>query len=169
MSRSFYTDEWTQKTDDYSSESIYLIRETCKDAGIILCVENMSLFDSGEYKSYTLPEDLQKLYIDHNKQIKITFDFGHAVSIDPKPELFVEKLGSEKISFGHLSDNNFIKDQHKAVGAGEIDYISFIKTYINKNWKFPLFIETQTAAQTLESKKYLEQIYSQMTDLNNIM
>ena len=159
MSRSFYHHEQMSETDKYSSESIAIIRETCAKLGITLSIENMSVFESGEYKSFTHPEHLINLYAQQENEIGITFDFGHAVSINPKPEDFVKKLGADKIVFGHLSDNNFIKDQHKAVGEGDIDYPSFLKTYLNEQWEFPLLIETQTRNQALASKKYLEDLY----------
>lgn len=160
MSSSFYNAELIHDVDQYSSDSISLIRETCRKVGITLCVENMSLFASKEYKSFTHPEHLLDLYSRQEEQIKVTFDFGHAVSVDPKPEEYVKKLGAEKISFGHLSDNNFIKDQHLAVGSGDINYVSFLDTYKHEKWNFPLFIETGTTKQALESKKYLEEIYT---------
>lgn len=162
MSRSFYNIETMHDVNKYSSDSISLIRETCKEVGITLCVENMSIFESNEHKCYTHPDQLSDLYHQQEEQIKITFDFGHAVSIDVKPESYIEKLGAEKISFGHLSDNNFLKDQHLAVGNGSIDYVSFLKTYIKKKWGFPLFIETGTTQQALDSKKYLEKIYNRI-------
>lgn len=162
MSRSFYNIETMPDVNKYSSDSITLIRETCKSVGIILCVENMSLFDSKLYKCYTHPDQLSDLYHQQDDQIRITLDIGHAVSIETKPETFIEKLGAEKISFGHLSDNNFLKDQHLAVGDGSIDYVSFLKTYIKKKWDFPLFIETGTTQQALDSKKYLEETYNRI-------
>lgn len=162
MSQSFYNAESMSDVEKYSADSISLIRETCQDMDIILCIENMSLFDSKVQKSFTQPEHLIDLYHHQNEKIKFTFDFGHAVSIEREPESFIKKLGADKISFGHLSDNNFLKDQHLAVGAGSINYVSFIKTYIEQEWDFPLLIETGTAEQALESKRYLTDLYKKV-------
>ncbi|MBI9101057.1 MAG: sugar phosphate isomerase/epimerase [Spirochaetales bacterium] len=158
MSNSFYDSESCSEVDRLSSESIGRIREICEDEGITLCVENMSCFDRKEYKSFTRPEDLIWLHEEQDEKIRVTLDIGHVVSITPDIVEYITRLGSRKIGLCHLSDNNLIRDQHLAVGQGNIDYEGLMRTYMREDWNFPLFIETTNFAQTLESKRYLESL-----------
>ena len=159
MSRSFYTPERQREVDTFTFDSLSRIREMCEEHGILLSVENMSVFElSKVYKSYTSPEDLSDLYKDMGGAIGVTLDFGHAVSLMPNVVEYIRRLGPEKISMAHLSDNDFVQDLHLGPGEGSIDYRDFVLNYIRNKWTFPLFLETKTFGQSLSGRDYLENL-----------
>jgi len=47
---------------------------------------------------------------------------------------------------------------------GRIDFRSFMKTYLEEKWDFPLLFETKTVEYALTSKAYLEKLIKEIEE-----
>ncbi|MEW5815912.1 MAG: sugar phosphate isomerase/epimerase family protein [Spirochaetota bacterium] len=158
MRRNYYADNWEERAEKLTNESLRVIVNECEQYGITLLIENMNVFKKEVHRVHATPASMLNTLKVLDGKIGFTYDIAHAVSTSIDPVTFVETLGSDKIYLAHLNDNDLKSDQHLAVGDGKIDYRSFMKAYIDRGWKFPLFCESQRAESALASKVYLQKI-----------
>lgn len=85
----------------------------------------------------------------------VCFDYAHASLSNMPMEQWVKAL-APYIKHVHINDNNLQRDQHLALGDGEIDWSKFVefqKKYFNKS---SVLIETTLPAAQRRSLEYLE-------------
>ncbi len=85
----------------------------------------------------------------------VCFDYAHA-SISHSPmELWVQGL-SPYIKHVHINDNDFRKDQHLAVGDGQINWGQFMKYRERYFYDSSILIETTSPENQRRSLEYLK-------------
>jgi sugar phosphate isomerase/epimerase len=125
--------------------SIDIIKEAnqhAKDRGVILSVENMP----NKY-SYFCNTPSEHAYFTEKCECSATLDIGHANTSGNIDEF----LSMPRILYYHLSDNNGEKDQHLALGEGNLD-LKKLKG-IDK-----VIIELNNYEKILKSKKVLSNL-----------
>ena len=97
----------------YAKESLIILAEQAKKAGVTIAVENLPRTCLGN----TVEELLDIISVDDS--IVICFDVNHLLKQTHKH--FVEKAAS-KIKTLHISDYDFIDERHLLPGKGKIDW-----------------------------------------------
>ncbi|MGC9517284.1 MAG: sugar phosphate isomerase/epimerase family protein [Methanomicrobiales archaeon] len=97
---------------DYAIDTLQKASEYGEEHGIKLCVENMP----GKY-AYFCNSYEEHQFITENCDCYATLDVGHANTSEDTNAFFKMK----NIFYYHVSDNNGEKDQHLALGEGNLD------------------------------------------------
>ncbi|MEE4364864.1 MAG: sugar phosphate isomerase/epimerase [Desulfotignum sp.] len=109
----------------YAGKSLAAIVAHASRLHIQLCFENM--FPG--YHIFYNPDEFDSLFAEY-PDVKMTLDTGHANIGDPgqeKLKQFVSRF-AHRICHVHVSDNFGKKDDHLAVGKGNIDFEGFVST-----------------------------------------
>lgn len=116
--------EDAQKTWDLNVEFMGELLKVAKDAGVIICFENMPMLQF----SLARPDEILKFVKTMNDDnFKICLDTGHvSVFEDLSLEDEVRKLGDE-IKVVHIHDNKYSFDLHLLPYYGRIDWNGFGK------------------------------------------
>lgn len=162
MKCNYYSAEWEKTAEELSLDSLARINRECKERGIKLLIENLNLFSDRVHRVHALPAKLLETKAELGDNIGFTLDIAHAVSTPLNPVEYALALGPENIKLAHLNDNNLKADQHLGLGMGRIDYRSFMKSYLEEKWDFPLLFETKTVEYALTSKAYLEKLIKEI-------
>ena len=143
--------KYTDKILEYNLNSLKILNKEAEDYGVMMCVENMPLF---ERELYTNIEALFDL-VDNELHSGITMDVGHAYNNGFTEE---EMFQSDNIHHIHLSDNDGSFDMHHELGKNDIDFPKIFKILKEKKYDDICVIEVKTKQQILKSIDYLKQI-----------
>lgn len=137
----YYLEGWSDMMAEFWKEFL-------KDKGKMkFCLENVL---DEEYKP--IAEVIEKV---SDPRLGICLDIGHANCYSPYSVMeWVNSLG-KYITHVHVHDNNGIKDQHLALGRGNIPAEELIKEIKKHNPKVDWTIECTTKDAVLETIKYL--------------
>jgi sugar phosphate isomerase/epimerase len=137
-----------QKIFQFNFESLLACSSYAQDCGIFMCVENMPDIDGLLY------QDLNKLdSLVRDIDAYMTLDVGHAYNNGFSEE---EMLKYSRIKHIHLSDNDGSFDQHNALGDGNINFQSLLKTLKRINYHDVLVIEVKEPIDVFNSLDYLK-------------
>ena len=134
---------------EQSKRSLKAIEKGAREYGVTAAIENMPSF---AIMIGQTPEELLDL-ID-GTDLKICFDIGHANTMGKIDEC-IDAFGGRVVNI-HIHDNMGQKDDHMAIGDGNIDFIRVISRL--KRYKGDYIIESKDMASAIESKKRLEEI-----------
>lgn len=123
----------------FAVETLKKASEYAEDRGIIFSIENMP----NKYKYFCNSASEHQYFIDECG-CSATVDIGHA-NTTGNPKSF---LNIDGIVYYHLSDNNGEKDQHLALGEGNLD-LNLVKGIDN------VIIELNSYQNVLKTKKLL--------------
>lgn len=143
--------KYTDKILNYNIESLKYLQSQAEEYGVMMCVENMPLFERLLYSN------IEALYEDVSNKIHsgITLDVGHgynnAFSIE-------EMLSSDNIHHINLSDNDGSYDMHDALGNQNIDFELLFKVLEEKKYDDICVIEVNTVHQISKSIDYLKEL-----------
>jgi len=143
--------KFTDKILDYNLESLKRLDKIADDYGVMMCVENMPLF---ERMLYTNIDALFEL-VENELNCGITIDVGHAHNNGFSEE---EMFDSDNIHHIHLSDNDGSFDMHHELGRHDIDFPKIFKILKEKKYDDICVIEVKTKQQILKSMDYLKKI-----------
>ena len=144
----FLKESWVQYSMEYWS---WLAEDVSKE-GSSLMLENV--YESDPYEFLDLFKGLK------HQGIGFCLDTGHqAVFSRTGLLVWLETLG-EYIAQLHLHDNNGIRDDHLALGKGEIDFTRLFKYLKEKKLRPPIItLEPHGEDDFLPSLEYLENIW----------
>jgi sugar phosphate isomerase/epimerase len=126
----------------HAADSLAAIVEHAAGLEIALCFENM--FPG--YHAFFEPDEFDAVFKAF-PGLKLTLDTGHANIGDPgqaKLGAFVERFAG-RIGHVHVSDNFGKKDDHLAVGKGNIDFTSFVTALKRSGYDDTLTLEIFSA------------------------
>lgn len=138
---------------DKRKETVEKLAKEAKAKEITLMLEN-------DVKPFDNPSSLQKI-LRKAPELKILLDVGHA-NIQQKTNQtknFFKKFG-KKICHIHVSDNHGEKDEHLAIGKGNINWKEIIKTIKEFNYNKTTTIEVFTnKKEAIKSKNKIKKLY----------
>jgi sugar phosphate isomerase/epimerase len=137
-----------QEILQFNFESLQTCASHAQDCGIAMCVENMPDIDGLLYQDLY---DLDSLVRDIDAYM--TLDVGHAHNNGFSTE---EMLKYSRIKHLHLSDNDGSFDQHNALGDGNFNFQSLLKTLKRNKYDGVLVIEVKNLKEVLQSLNYLK-------------
>ena len=152
-------------TEDTYKVSLETARKSLEELNsysgtVKLAVENLPTLGHFTSPPNELPiyaKDLIYLVTGLNN-IGICFDIGHANTLRNPIEFYDEINKSGKIWDMHVHDNNGDKDDHLALGRGNIDFKKFLKKLRVDNYSGYFSIELDTWNETPEPMKTKERI-----------
>ncbi|MFH1825486.1 MAG: sugar phosphate isomerase/epimerase family protein [Candidatus Firestonebacteria bacterium] len=123
-----------------------------------VCLENVPLICEWDDKTMlgSAIEDFDYIFSKINSEnLGMNIDVGHC---NLTSNNFSDLVGnfSEKIFSAHLSDNNGIKDEHIALGKGNIKWEEIFKVFKDMNFKGPFVLELKEE-YIKESYNFLKQ------------
>ncbi|MGB9927231.1 MAG: sugar phosphate isomerase/epimerase family protein [Methanosarcina sp.] len=134
-------------------KSLDEIAEAFKALNTEIFLENDSK-ENGLIKFGLTPVQMKGLLEDY-PEFYMTFDLGHCHNSGFQPLNFIEPL-RDKIRAAHLHDNHGIKDEHLALGEGNVDFASAIKL-LEDCCEYYIF-EMRSLSDIIKSREYLELI-----------
>jgi len=137
-----------QKIHQYNFESLQACSSHAQDCGITMCVENMPDIEGLLYQDL---HELDNLVREINAYM--TLDVGHAHNKGFSAE---EMLKYSRIKHVHLSDNDGSFDQHNALGDGNVNFQSLLKTLKRIKYHEVLMVEVKNLQDVLHSLDYLK-------------
>jgi sugar phosphate isomerase/epimerase len=137
-----------QKILQFNFESLQTCSSHAQDCGIAMCVENMPDIDGLLYQDL---HELDSLVRDVDAYM--TLDVGHAHNNGFSAE---EMLKYSRIKHLHLSDNDGSFDQHNALGDGNVNFQSLLKTLKRIKYDGVLVVEVKNLQDVLHSLDYLK-------------
>lgn len=143
--------KFTDKILNHNLESLIRLDKIADEYGVMMCVENMPLF---ERMLYTNIDALFEL-VENDLNCGITMDVGHAYNNGFCEE---EMFNSDNIHHVHLSDNDGSFDMHHELGRDDIDFPKIFKILKEKKYDDISVIEVKTKQQILKSIDYLKKI-----------
>jgi sugar phosphate isomerase/epimerase len=135
-------------------QSLDEISEAFKTLNTEIFLENDSR-ENGLIKFGLTPVQMRGL-MEEYPEFYMTFDLGHCHNSGFQPLNFIEPL-RDKIRAVHLHDNNGIKDEHLAIGAGTIDFAPVLKLLEGCYCESYIF-EMKSLSDIIKSREYLESI-----------
>ncbi len=143
--------KYPEKILKYNTQSLLKCQKHAEEYGVMMCVENMPLFERMLYTNIEALFDL----IDNEIHSGITLDVGHAhnngFSVD-------EMFESDNIHHIHLSDNDGSYDMHDSLGSHNIDFVKIFDILKKKKYDDICVIEVNTKQEVLRSIEYLKNI-----------
>lgn len=143
--------EYPEKILEYNTQSLIKCQKAAEEYGVMMCVENMPLFERMLYTNVDCLFDL----IDNEIHSGITLDVGHAHNNGFSPE---EMFKSDNIHHVHLSDNDGSYDMHDALGKHNIDFPKIFDILEDKKYDDICVMEIRTVPGILQSIDYLKSI-----------
>lgn len=143
--------KYPEKILDYNTESLKKLQKSAENYGVMMCVENMPLFERMLFTNVDALFD----FIDTDIHSGITMDVGHGHNNGFTPD---EMLASDNIHHIHLSDNDGSFDMHDALGKHNIDFPKIFEILEDKKYDDICVIEVNTKAEVLQSIDYLKSI-----------
>ncbi|WP_455644671.1 sugar phosphate isomerase/epimerase family protein [Methanosphaera sp.] len=143
--------KYPEKILDYNTESLTKLQKAADDYGVMMCVENMPLYDRMLYSNIEVLFD----FIDNQLHSGITMDVGHAhTSAFSEEEMFK----SDNIHHVHLSDNDGSYDMHHPLGTHNIDFPKIFDILKEKKYDGICVMEIYSVQGVLKSIDYLKSI-----------
>lgn len=143
--------KYPEKIIKYNTKSLKECQKVAEDYGVMMCVENMPLFERMLFTNI----DALFNFIEEEIGSGITMDVGHAhnngFSVD-------EMFKSNRIHHIHLSDNDGSYDMHDSLGSHNIDFPRIFEILKEKKYDDICVIEVNTKAEVLQSVDYLKSI-----------
>ncbi|ABC57049.1 MULTISPECIES: sugar phosphate isomerase/epimerase family protein [Methanosphaera] len=143
--------KYPEKILKYNVESLIKCQRAAQEYGVMMCVENMPLFERMLYTNVDALFDL----VDNEIHSGITLDVGHAHNNGFAPE---NMFKSDNIHHIHLSDNDGSYDMHHALGSHNIDFPKIFDILKQKKYDDICVIEVRTLQGILKSIDYLKDI-----------
>jgi sugar phosphate isomerase/epimerase len=137
-----------EKILDYNLTSLQACSIHAQDCGVTMCVENMPNIDGLLYQDLLKLDNLVK-----DIDAYMTLDVGHAHNNGFSAE---EMLKYSRIKHVHFSDNDGTFDQHNALGKGNIDFESILKTLKKIKYHGILVVEVKNLQDVFHSLDYLK-------------
>ncbi len=137
------------RTYPFFSKSLETFYKIAKEKQIDLLIENM---DKSQILLWKKEEEILKT-IDEYPYVKINYDVGHANTI-ADPIALYEKIEKNVVAL-HLHDNHGNKDEHLALGEGNIDWKNLFKK-LEKNVN--LTIENNSLNDVKKSKEFIDSL-----------
>ncbi|MCK4647424.1 sugar phosphate isomerase/epimerase [Candidatus Pacearchaeota archaeon] len=152
-------------TENNSEESLKRARKSLEELNsysnkVKLAVENLPTLGHFGNPPNELPvytKDLIYLVKDL-ENIGICFDLGHANTLGDPIEFYEEIKRAGKIWDMHLHDNGGKRDDHLAIGKGNINFRKFMKKLKEDNYKGYFSIELDTWNETPEPMETKERL-----------
>lgn len=143
----------------HARDSLAAIVEHARGLNIALCFENM--FPG--YHAFYEPHEFSPVFKEF-PELKMTLDTGHANIGDPgqtKLAAFVDRFAL-RIGHVHVSDNFGKKDDHLAVGKGNIDFNSVISALKRAGYDDTITLEVFSADtdDLVKSRERIEFLFS---------
>lgn len=110
----------------YIEHIILVLKELCEYAfkfNMNVMIENMPGDNELGYSPMEIREIIDKV---DEENLKFILDTGHAHVSSYANEEYIEVL-KDKLYHMHFSDNNGLRDEHKRIGLGNIDFVSIFK------------------------------------------
>ena len=143
--------KFPDKILEYNRQSLLKCQKSAEDYGVMMCVENMPLFERMLFTDIEVLAD----FIDEEIHSAITMDVGHAhnngFSVD-------EMFKSDRIHHIHLIDNDGSYDMHDYLGSHNIDFERIFEILKEKKYDDICVIEVKSKLQVLKSIDYLKSI-----------
>ena len=133
---------------EYNFTSLQKCSFHAHDCGITMCVENMPNIDGLLYQDLL---ELDNLVRDIDAYM--TLDVGHAHNNGFSAE---EMLKYSSIKHLHFSDNDGTFDQHNALGEGNVNFESILKTLKRIKYHGVLVVEVKNLQDVFHSLDYLK-------------
>ena len=131
------------------------ILEVCEKYNVNLCIENL-------YSEKEIPFIFENI---KHKNLKICLDFGHQHFLTPNFDIL--KDYNEYISVLHIHDNNGIKDEHKIIGQGNINWQ---KIAFDLKSRKDLILASEIKSNDIENyKSVIEENLHQLEWLNELV
>jgi len=148
------TDEWSQRTLEYSLTALEHLGAFARPLGVRLLVENL-------ISEATTPDHLVTILdMGHLDNVGICLDLGHAHMTVGIPEA-VATLGP-RIASVHVHDNNGLKDEHLWPGDGAIPWPATVASLKALATPPPIVLEIHynLGAQTPEVTERIEKAFA---------
>ncbi|OED29675.1 sugar phosphate isomerase/epimerase [Methanosphaera sp. WGK6] len=143
--------KYPEKILDYNTASLTKLQKAAEEYGIMMCVENMPLYDRMLYQNIDVLFD----FVDNQLHSGITMDVGHAhTSAFSEEEMFK----SDNIHHVHLSDNDGSSDMHHPLGTHDINFPKIFDILKQKKYDDICVIEVYSVQGVLKSIDYLKDI-----------
>lgn len=139
------------------------IADYARNREIIISLENRGQERQGVYKYARSVQEITALRRELGRDVMYTVDIGHLTFQNENPGHYIQQLGPENVALAHIHNNDGTCDSHKATPYGLIDYETFLKTYYEENWRFPLVIEVKRMDYLLESIEHLSGVWDAIT------
>jgi sugar phosphate isomerase/epimerase len=139
-----------QMPDESWSRNVEALRELCRHAeeyGVTLCLENMP--DMEKLLCRT-PSEIFGMIESAGSGIGMTFDVGHANTMDNKAEFLREKA---KFTHVHIHDNHGKKDEHLELGKGTVNWDRVL--FELKDFKGMAVVEARSLEEGRRSLEYI--------------
>jgi sugar phosphate isomerase/epimerase len=145
-----YPRKLVEKSMKNAVNSLKSLVRISSELGVIFTVENDHKSSDQSLSAY--PEQV-KLIIE-NVGCKLTFDVGHANTLGKINEfLKLDRL----IGNVHLHDNNGVKDEHKTIGEGNIDFLNMFRKMKKLRNATPLIVECHSLAGLKQGVEFVRQ------------
>lgn len=122
--------EGVEETKALNMEFFNYLRPALKEYGVKCAIENIYWYDHDLGRTCettcSSPEELidylDTLNADGNELYVACFDIGHCVLAYQDPIRMIHALGYKYLHCTHIHDNNYINDNHLAIGMGKINW-----------------------------------------------
>ncbi len=139
-----------EKLREINMEYYNILRPYAESCGIRICLENMFQRDPIGKNIVQSVCCFDGGFIDYfdsldNNTLTCCLDIGHCGLVGTKPQDAIRMLGHDRIGALHVHDNDFISDQHRAIGMGKIDWDEVAKALADIDYKGIFTLEADGA------------------------
>ena len=136
-------------------DSISTLSDYAEQHDVTIGIENVPTDTSAwtEALGKRTEEIIEILKETHSKNIGVTFDVGHANTIDD-PANFAVKLAPYMVNV-HVHDNDGSNDQHLVIGQGNIDFLKILNILKQNGYAGSLVLEYFDPSSLVEAKAEL--------------
>lgn len=143
----------------HSYKALAEVIQACAEAGLTPCLENM--FPS--YRAFVSAEQFNEAFQSF-PHLKLTLDTGHANIDSGGNNRATAFLAQHATRLGHLhiSDNHGTRDDHLAVGAGNIDFATIISAIKRTGFDGTITLEifSPRPLDLIESRLEIERLWA---------
>lgn len=143
----------------YSYDFLRVMTSAAKSAGLVICIENMFPRNILGVE----PEDFVDMFATF-PSLLLTLDTGHANIDDLRGKrlaLLTERFGS-RIGHLHFSDNRGVRDEHRAIGKGNINFKKLIRKLKAQGYDDTLTLEVfdNDRRKLVASRRRVENLFA---------
>ena len=128
-----YREEERAERLEIAVETIGILTETAKKAGMVMALENLPR------TCLCRTSDEMLYFLDRIPDLRVVFDTNHSLT-EANPH-YIRAVG-EKIVTLHVSDYDFIDERHQLPGVGKIDWEELISALEEVNYQGRFLYET---------------------------
>ena len=128
-----YREEERAERLEIAAETIGILTENAKKAGMVLALENLPR------TCLCRTSDEMLYFLDRIPDLRVVFDTNHSLTeLNPH---YIRAVGGKIVTL-HVSDYDFIDERHLLPGAGKIDWEELISTLEEVNYQGRFLYET---------------------------